>query len=207
MKNPRPAKTIISYCIPFIVLITILCSCRKTPLFEGPETKSASLSNSFTRYTIAKSAHYSNGNSIKTISKTALHFIAKFDSTCKYQTSLQENRADINKLYGFSDCGAQHHISSARFGWVSTGDSIELHAYVYLNGERKSKYLHTVATNTEVELTITPAANSYLFIVNGKISEMPRQCNSEKIEGYQLYPYFGGDETAPHEMHIFIKEL
>jgi hypothetical protein len=28
-----------------------------------------------------------------------------------------------------------------------------------------------------------------------------------KGQGYQLYPYFGGDETAPHDINIWIKNL
>ena len=133
--------------------------------------------------------------------------MARFDSSCRYKNQAEQNNSDINKLYGFSDCGAQHHISSARFGWVSVGDSIELHGYIYVNGERKSKYLESISLNTDVELSISLSENTYVFLVNGKQTIMPRQCDAEKIDGYQLYPYFGGDETAPHEMYIFIKEL
>jgi hypothetical protein len=36
---------------------------------------------------------------------------------------------------------------------------------------------------------------------------MTRESKTEKAEGYKLFPYFGGDETAPHNISIWIKEL
>ncbi|MEO5783498.1 MAG: hypothetical protein ABIQ07_09520 [Ginsengibacter sp.] len=35
---------------------------------------------------------------------------------------------------------------------------------------------------------------------------LPRTSTTAKAIGYKLYPYFGGDETAPHEIDIWIKE-
>jgi hypothetical protein len=48
--------------------------------------------------------------------------------------------------------------------------------------------------------------NKYMFLLNGNTVELPRHC-SGKGEGYQLYPYFGGDEVAPHDITIKIKQL
>jgi hypothetical protein len=36
---------------------------------------------------------------------------------------------------------------------------------------------------------------------------MPRSSITAKASGYLLFPYFGGDETAPHDMGIEIKDL
>jgi len=36
---------------------------------------------------------------------------------------------------------------------------------------------------------------------------MPRESTTTMAEGYQLYPYFGGDETAPHDIFIWIEKL
>jgi hypothetical protein len=33
---------------------------------------------------------------------------------------------------------------------------------------------------------------------------MARGCSSKKANGYKLYPYFGGSETAPQEIKIKI---
>jgi hypothetical protein len=35
---------------------------------------------------------------------------------------------------------------------------------------------------------------------------MPRKSTTIKAVGYKLYPYFGGDELAPHPVSIWIKE-
>jgi hypothetical protein len=36
---------------------------------------------------------------------------------------------------------------------------------------------------------------------------MDRGCSGGSLASYQLYPYFGGDETAPHDITILIDEL
>jgi hypothetical protein len=35
---------------------------------------------------------------------------------------------------------------------------------------------------------------------------MPRAAATVKAKGYRLYPYFGGDETAPHDITISIRD-
>jgi hypothetical protein len=36
---------------------------------------------------------------------------------------------------------------------------------------------------------------------------LPRTSTTPLAKGYLLYPYFGGDETAPHAIKIAIKSL
>mgnify|MGYP000486176078 CR=1 FL=1 len=55
------------------------------------------------------------------------------------------------------------------------------------------------------QLASTVATGKYIFDVNGKKVETKRSCNIE--EYYLLYPYFGGDETAPHRIKIKIAYL
>ncbi|WP_462255410.1 hypothetical protein [Ferruginibacter sp.] len=47
----------------------------------------------------------------------------------------------------------------------------------------------------------------YIFKSGNITVTMPRYVTSAEVKGYQLYPYFGGDETAPAEIYILIKEL
>ena len=42
---------------------------------------------------------------------------------------------------------------------------------------------------------------------NGEYYKLPRERTSLTTTGYQLYPYFGGDETAPHPISIDIQPL
>jgi hypothetical protein len=52
---------------------------------------------------------------------------------------------------------------------------------------------------------LTISKNSYELRVNGVIKTVSRPCSGD-YKRYKLYPYFGGDETAPHTIKIMIKE-
>jgi hypothetical protein len=58
-----------------------------------------------------------------------------------------------------------------------------------------------------VNCSIKVDSTNYLFTVNGITTQLPRTATTAKAEGYQLYPYFGGDETAPHQINIWIKNV
>jgi hypothetical protein len=63
----------------------------------------------------------------------------------------------------------------------------------------------TVSLNEFHQYEIAFTDSSYLFKVN-KTVELPRSCKSA-ADGYKLYPYFGGNEPAPHEVTIVIEDL
>ena len=84
---------------------------------------------------------------------------------------------------------------------------IELYAYCYAESNRNSKFLGTVAIGREVELGLAVEPGKYVFTLNGFKEYMQRSCNDDTSESYQLFPYFGGDEVAPHDVRIFIKDL
>jgi hypothetical protein len=65
----------------------------------------------------------------------------------------------------------------------------------------------SVSIGTDVICSIKLAGNTYLFTVNGVSISMPRGLTTTQASGYQQYPYFGGDETAPHLITILIKSL
>lgn len=191
-----------------LVAVTILfCACNKIAEKIVDNTTTPPGSGQFIKYTIQKGNQYCDGNNYKAIETTEMQFVAKFDSTAMYQTQSSENQYDINKLYGFSDNNADHHQYSARFGWRWSDNALRLFAYVYNNGEVSSKELCTVATGAEINCAIKVSGSNYLFIVNGVPTQMPRTATTEKAKGYQLYPYFGGDEPAPHQINIWIKNI
>lgn len=168
----------------------------------------AAVVENFQEYLLPKDQHASPESSYKLVQKESMQFVARFDSSCIYATFDPKNSGDINKLYGFSDCGSFHHENSARVGWAWNGRSIDLYAYCYADSVRSSRLLGAVNIGDTVTLGITPKANEYIFEMNGKVvTALKRGCNATGIHGYQLFPYFGGDETAPHDMHIFIKDL
>lgn len=130
-----------------------------------------------------------------------------FTRTCAYDIGIKD-QADINKLFGIGYFPS-HHKNSVRFGWryVIELDAIEVMAYWYSKGERKSNHICFVSLEKE-----------HLYILNimevGHILDV--YDNAKKIGnfvigdvpgrsiGYLLRPYFGGNQTAPHDIEIKI---
>ena len=181
--------------------ITVLVSCQGTIISPVPVLPEAQT----IVYKINKGKHSIDAPFVyRTIS--VLKFEATFDASAIYQTRNLDNQADINKLYGLSDCRTDHHSNSARFGWRWYSNQLEIHAYTYLNKVRQSRLVGVVELNKAYRYQIQLLDNKYVFTLNDKVIELPRHCTGNG-EGYQLYPYFGGDETAPHDIKIAIKEL
>jgi hypothetical protein len=173
---------------------------------ELPVSKSTAFATGFEKYTIAEGQQYCDKNSFSSIQLSELRFTVKFDSSAIYKTLDPVNQLDINKLYGFSDNNALHHNFSARFGWRWSDNALRLFAYVYNTGVQTNKELGTVAIGAENSCSIKVAGDKYIFTLNGKTDTMPRASTTAEAVGYKLYPYFGGDEFAPHIISIWIKE-
>jgi hypothetical protein len=157
-------------------------------------------------FTIKMGDHYAGGNTPSNIETSMMKFIVKFDSSSVYTSAIPENQYDINKLYGFSDNDAPHHQFSARIGWRWSENALRLFAYVYNSGVVLSKEITTITIGSEVQCAIIISDAKYIFKVNEITEMLPRAATTVKAKGYQLYPYFGGDETAPHDISIMIKE-
>jgi hypothetical protein len=188
-----------------IVAVLLLTGCSKMTESIPDQTIPAAASGQFIKYTIEKGNQYCNSNSFKAIETTEIKFTVRFDSTAIYENLLPENQYDINKLYGFSDNSADHHQYSARFGWRWSNKALRLFAYIYNGGTVLSKELATVAIGAATTCSIKVNGFDYWFTVNGVSTQLPRWATTEKAKGYQLYPYFGGDEVAPHQINIWIR--
>lgn len=215
----------IFYILSGIILLT---SCSKTSLSELEETKSpttevsrenvansgananpskpAAATSQFVLYTIRQGQHSSDKSVLKTVKVSSMNFIAKFDNSAIYQTLDPVNQYDINKLWGFSE-GFNHQYNSARIGWAYNEGALRLYAYVYNRGVRASQEITTVTIGTEIPCSISLSGNSYIFKVNNVVVTLPRANSTATASGYQLYPYFGGDEVAPQNIYINIKQL
>jgi len=190
--------------------LMLLSSCEKSAeaLVEKATSSNPSVTaNGFTRYTIKQGQHHAAGNVYKAIETSEMKFVVKFDSTAVYTTKSAENQYDINKLYGFSDNNSDHHQFSARFGWRWSNNALRLFAYIYNNGNVIAKELKAINIGQEITCAIQVTATSYLFTVNDYTERFPRMATTPKAKGYQLYPYFGGNEVAPHDVNVFIKVL
>lgn len=189
------------------ISVLMLASCKKSlkemikDNIDGPTTYQ------FVEYTIAQGGHSSDKNSYKSVTTSEMKFAVKFDNSASYQSVAPDNQLDVNKLYGFSDNNQEHHTSSARIGWRWYNNQLELHGYVYNNGAFSHKLLTAIPLNQEINCSIKVQGPAYIFTANAVSITMPRAAITEQAMGYQLYPYFGGDEVAPHQIKIQIKNL
>jgi hypothetical protein len=119
-------------------LLLLVCSCKKETAFQK------ALTSVFKEFIISQGQHYAANNVLKEIELIELKFIVRFDSSAIYTSFNPENQYDINKLYGFSDNGEQHHLYSARIGWRWSEGALHLFGYTYNNGIREEKELGTL---------------------------------------------------------------
>jgi hypothetical protein len=155
-------------------------------------------------YTIPEGAHYAEG--IRTslvVGNTVLRFRATFMENCLYIPT--ENPGQINKLYGMAY--GQHHNCSARVGWRSDGNLIEVLSYVYTAKDaRESRTLGFVKPCQPHEYEIARKGDDLSISMD---DEEPQKFKlfAPSLIGYRLYPYFGGANPAPHRMQIEIEVL
>jgi hypothetical protein len=167
-------------------------------------TKEKKKEDSYETFIIKKGSHHSDHPFEDAITDSVIEFYVIFDSTAIYSNG-NEDDEDVNKLYGISDCGIMHHMNSARIGWRWHKNSLQLFAYSYFNGKRSIEKIGDFSINQELKCSIHCLKNQYLFKVNDKTKTAKRSCDIE--EHYLLYPYFGGNNTAPHSIKIKIAHL
>lgn len=188
------------------VLLFAGCNKSNDPLTQK-QSVSVDPSQDFFLYIIKQGQHYANDNSFKAVELSELKFLVKFDSSAIYETADEFNQDDINKLYGFSDNSAEHHQYSARFGWSWNKNALRLYAYVYTEGHLTNTELGIAPIGEVISCSIKASGGNYVFAMNDQQIKMPRSSFESMAKGYMLYPYFGGDEPAPHDIHIWIKNL
>ncbi len=197
-----------------ILCLSILCfmlfsSCKKEQHIYKVENinKNNPSVISFTRYSIKQGQQFCDQSNLTAVEYAELKFVVKFDSSAIYKTTEPYNQYDINKLYGFSDNDSAHHLYSARFGWRWSDNALHIFAYTYNSGVRDSKELGTIQIGTKNNCSIKVTDGHYIFSLNNSTDTLLRSGKTSKARGYKLYPYFGGDEVAPHDISILIKEI
>jgi hypothetical protein len=186
-----------------LCLLFLLNSCTKEqdPVADPLDPTATA---AFVTYNIFPGNHSSDKSSIQKINLSAQHFSVIFDSSAIYTTQDPQNQGDINKLYGFTE-GYDPHYNSARIGWAFYKNQLRLYGYVYNDKKRISEEISTVKIGETIKCSIKVEEGNYVFTVNGHSLKLPRTAKTAQADGYQLYPYFGGDETAPHHIRIRIK--
>lgn len=56
-------------------------------------------------------------------------------------------------------------------------------------------------------ISLSPDRKQYIYEFNGVKVSMDRGCEDDSAIGYKLYPYFGGNQAAPHDVNINVEEV
>lgn len=158
-------------------------------------------------FTIREGSHTSN-HKAQTLMTNRIVFEAMFDESAIYTSIDPIQQHSKNKLIGFADCNSTHQVNSARFGWHWIDDGLHVTAYTYVNGERIEDYIGEVQLNRFHRYELSFDSNNYYFYLDEREAVVtPRNAACKIGVYYILWPYFGGQETAPHDVTIFIKML
>lgn len=143
-----------------------------------------------------------------------------FTDSCRYDIGKEQK--DWNKLFGFSlgffPLYKQYmqHENSVRFGWRYNPekDCIEITPYIYKDGERMyaEKSLFETANlklNEEYSFTITILPKNCVFIIIGPdvsyLEYIDITFKKQSNFGFHAPLYFGGNDKAPHDIKILMK--
>jgi len=163
-------------------------------------------------YEIKKGNHYASmsifekicgiGWKIKTMS---LRFV--FRNECWWSPARNQEDLDQNKLAGIG-FGTNHHNNSVRLTWVpdfETPGMIKVSGYTYDEKKEGQKFTIAFIKSVHVGDTITGKIESrdgaYFLTVNDVTIRMDNNKTDPNL-CFRLFPYFGGNNTAPHDMIV-----
>lgn len=138
-----------------------------------------------------------------------------FDETAEYSFGTEDD-LDVNKLFGFGYFNGWHHKDSARFGWNYNygAGKIRIYAYCYVNGEKVIKEICEILPHKKIRCYIGEDVynNQYVFTVHDgynnwhEIGVAHVPFTHKKRWKYKLGCFFGGNNSAPHEITIKISK-
>jgi len=161
----------------------------------------------FRVYTIPAGEH-SSGSFLNHPDNSRISFQFILDESAYYQTEIPENQHDVNKIYGMSDFGLRHQKYSIRLGWRYIDNELQLCWLRHEEGVHSSGTIKTIEPDVIYDATIDIKTFYYVIVIDSDTTLVRRrpEGNWGLIRRYYLYPYFGGNEYAPHDITIKIKE-
>jgi len=181
--------------IPLLLLASIVCFTGCEPAAEPVRT-----------FVTPAGEHYAHPKLVQTLQDSELRFEARFDNTAIYDLGDPALQTNKNKLMGFSECNALHHNNSARFAWQWFNDRLEIWAYCYVNSERVEVFVGAVSLDTYNLYSLRLTPTHYAFQLNNEDPVyITRGDVCQTGIYYMLWPYFGGEIPAPHQVRIDIK--
>jgi len=144
-----------------------------------------------------------------------------FSTSCMYDFK-DNDQHDVNKLFGMSlnyfptfKKLTPHHNNSVRFGWRPKVDLnlIQIVAYEYLNAQRRPT---KIIANVKMEewysynMFVSKDMVFYTIVEEEKPDNVFTYISNyvlkrDKLLGYELDVYFGGNRTAPHDITLYKK--
>lgn len=164
-------------------------------------------------YVIEKGKHSPKGLHLGITFRKAVSFEAMFDESCLY-TMEGVDKFDINKLFGFATT-YWHHKQSGRVGWrCLDGENIQLLTYSYNDGIRENSehdVMGVVKPGEKFKCSIVDLEQSYLYAFAKSDGTQQTFFHDAKKPDwfffhYLLFPYFGGNKTAPHDMKMYVRQ-
>ena len=127
-----------------------------------------------------------------------LAYMVRFDQSARYD--IGADQSDINKLFGIGYL-PHHFHNSVRIGWNwdEQKQRVVTWAYWYKDSLNYSEKLHEVRLNVTERYAIHFFPDRHTIMVPGKSMTIPIQ---PRTSGYLLGPYFGGNQTAPHDINL-----
>ena len=179
-----------------VLILLLLVSCSKEVDDLG-----------FRVYTIPAGEH-SSGSFLNHPDNSRISFQFILDESAYYQTEIPENQHDVNKIYGMSDFGLRHQKYSIRLGWRYIDNELRLCWLRHEEGVHSSGTIKTIEPDVIYDATIDIKTFYYVIVIDNDTTLVRRrpEGNWGLIRRYYLYPYFGGNEYAPHDITIKIKE-
>ncbi len=143
-----------------------------------------------------------------------LNFEFELDASCLYDLKDVNNKTFVSKIIGLSDCNVIHHSRAGIYlGFQPVFNELGLHTgsfeiYSYWRNEGKFQFevIDTIRANTRHTARLRIDKN-YIWNFDGKvyIEKRVKKCN--KGIHYRFGSYFGGTETAPHNMKLKLNIL
>jgi len=159
-------------------------------------------------FLVRKGEYYSVPRVSETLQSQKLIFDARFNESAVYDLGDPAVQCNKNKLMGFCDCNSLVHENSARFAWQWNNNRLEIYGYCYANGVRAEQFVGVAPLNEYSHYELEIKGNSYVFTLNNEAPvSMKRGTTSGVGFYYKLWPYFGGDIAAPHDVTIDIKAI
>jgi hypothetical protein len=165
-------------------------------------------------FTISEGDHDGSPKSVVAMETDAtfdrqLSFEAYFHGDTRYESVDPVNQYDWNKLMGLTS--SDHQYNSIRLGWRYNPDedAIDLGYYGYLNGVRQTHELATVALERWVPVTLRFSTTGTTATADG-VSASEAGVVDTTAGGSTFImqtAYFGGDEVAPHDIHIDVRNI